>query len=51
MIGSDNREYIFLLKGHEDLRQDQRVMQLFDLLNIIFSKDNYTINKKLFIDI
>ena len=50
MIGTDNKEYMFLLKGHEDLRQDERVMQLFDLVNIIFANDNSTVNKKLFID-
>ena len=50
MIGTDNKEYMFLLKGHEDLRQDERAMQLFDLVNIILSKDNSTSNKKLFID-
>ena len=50
MIGTDDKEYMFLLKGHEDLRQDERVMQLFDLVNIIFAKDNATANKKLFID-
>ena len=27
--GDDGRDYVFLLKGHEDLRQDERVMQLF----------------------
>lgn len=26
--GSDGVEYAFLLKGHEDLRQDERVMQV-----------------------
>ncbi|CAF1426499.1 unnamed protein product, partial [Rotaria sordida] len=31
--GSDGYEYVFLLKGHEDLRQDERVMQLFGLVN------------------
>ena len=25
--------YVFLLKGHEDLRQDERVMQLFGLVS------------------
>ena len=50
MIGTDNKEYMFLLKGHEDLRQDERVMQLFDLVNIILEKDKSTSNKKLFID-
>ena len=50
MIGTDNKEYMFLLKGHEDLRQDERVMQLFDLVNTIMAKDNDTYNKKLFIN-
>ena len=27
--GSDGEDYAFLLKGHEDLRQDERVMQVF----------------------
>lgn len=26
--GSDGEDYAFLLKGHEDLRQDERVMQV-----------------------
>ncbi|CAI9770001.1 unnamed protein product [Fraxinus pennsylvanica] len=29
ILGSDGKEYTFLLKGHEDLRQDERVMQVF----------------------
>ena len=37
MIGSDGLEYAFLLKGHEDLRQDERVMQLFQLINNLLS--------------
>ncbi|QRV74273.1 phosphatidylinositol 3-kinase tor2 [Ceratobasidium sp. AG-Ba] len=31
IIGSDGKEHQFLLKGHEDLRQDERAMQLFGL--------------------
>ena len=27
--GSNGQEYMFLLKGHEDLRQDERVMYVF----------------------
>jgi FKBP12-rapamycin complex-associated protein len=30
--GDDGENYDFLLKGHEDLRQDERVMQVFILL-------------------
>ncbi|RMC15431.1 hypothetical protein DUI87_07622 [Hirundo rustica rustica] len=37
--GSDEREYPFLVKGGEDLRQDQRIEQLFDVMNIILSQD------------
>lgn len=33
---ADGVEYEFLLKGHEDLRQDERVMQLFTLVNALF---------------
>ena len=33
LAGDDGREYSFLLKGREDLRQDERVMQLFGLVN------------------
>jgi len=50
IIGTDNKEYMFLLKGHEDLRQDERVMQLFDLVNTILANDNETYKKKLFIN-
>ena len=35
MIGTDNKEYMFLLKDYDYLRQDERVMQHFYLLNII----------------
>ena len=30
--GSDGEDHEFLLKGHEDLRQDERVMQVIYLL-------------------
>jgi len=33
---------MFLLKGHEDLRQDERVMQLFGLVNTLLVKDPET---------
>ena len=33
IIGDDGVHYKFLLKGHEDLRQDERVMQLLGLVN------------------
>ncbi len=42
MRGSNGVEYSFLLKGHEDLRQDERVMQLFGLVNTLLSNDRET---------
>ncbi len=45
--GSDGREYQFLLKGHEDLRQDERVMQLFALLNTLLSTNPFTQKQQL----
>eukprot|EP01125_Pyxidicula_operculata_P006159 TRINITY_DN2146_c0_g2_i1.p1 TRINITY_DN2146_c0_g2~~TRINITY_DN2146_c0_g2_i1.p1 ORF type:complete len:2397 (-),score=492.72 TRINITY_DN2146_c0_g2_i1:292-6513(-) len=40
--GSDGNEFPFLLKGHEDLRQDERVMQLFSLVNKLLDADDIT---------
>jgi len=40
--GSDGVEYSFLLKGHEDLRQDERVMQLFGLVNNLLANHHET---------
>uniref|UniRef100_A0A8C9DUV3 DNA-dependent protein kinase catalytic subunit n=1 Tax=Prolemur simus TaxID=1328070 RepID=A0A8C9DUV3_PROSS len=37
--GHDEREYPFLVKGGEDLRQDQRLEQLFQVMNVILSRD------------
>ncbi|KAF1987263.1 phosphatidylinositol 3-kinase tor2 [Aulographum hederae CBS 113979] len=38
--GSDGNSYMYLLKGHEDIRQDERVMQLFGLCNMLLNNDN-----------
>lgn len=45
--GSDGQQYTFLLKGHEDLRQDERVMQLFGLINTLVAKDHETSSRDL----
>ncbi|PRQ22228.1 putative non-specific serine/threonine protein kinase [Rosa chinensis] len=45
--GSDGEEYAFLLKGHEDLRQDERVMQLFGLVNTLLENSRKTQEKDL----
>ncbi|XP_066926586.1 DNA-dependent protein kinase catalytic subunit-like [Clytia hemisphaerica] len=37
--GNDQREYKFLVKGGEDLRQDQRIEQVFELMNTVFGND------------
>jgi len=45
--GSDGKAYKFLLKGHEDLRQDERVMQLLGLVNTLLAKDPETFKRHL----
>lgn len=45
--GSDGRSYQYLLKGHEDLRQDERVMQLFGLVNTLLASDPETLKRHL----
>ncbi|GAU90192.1 DNA dependent Protein Kinase catalytic subunit [Ramazzottius varieornatus] len=37
--GDDEKDYFYLVKGGEDIRLDQRVEQLFVLMNRIFSQD------------
>ncbi|KAG0234361.1 hypothetical protein BGX31_004586 [Mortierella sp. GBA43] len=39
ILGSDEKDYLFLVKGGEDLRLDQRIQQLFSLMNDIMRKD------------
>lgn len=45
--GSNGHDYEFLLKGHEDLRQDERAMQLFGLVNTLLETDLLTSKKDL----
>ncbi|KAJ1361790.1 hypothetical protein KIN20_021134 [Parelaphostrongylus tenuis] len=45
--GSNGREYAFLLKGHEDPRQDERVMQLFGLINTLLVNNAETCRRNL----
>ena len=42
VCGDDGREFVFLLKGHEDLRQDERAMQLFGLVNALLYHNRST---------
>ena len=42
IVGSNDKEYKYLLKCDEDLRLDERIMQFFNLFNIMISKtDQY----------
>ena len=45
--GGDGSDYVFLLKGHEDLRQDERVMQLFGLVNSLLANTPATSGRDL----
>ncbi len=36
IFGGDGQEFIFLLKGHEDLRQDERAMQVNNIHSVEF---------------
>ncbi|KAG5306758.1 MTOR kinase, partial [Acromyrmex insinuator] len=45
--GHNGKDYMFLLKGHEDLRQDERVMQLFGLVNTLLLHDPDTFRRNL----
>ncbi|KAJ6525906.1 phosphatidylinositol 3-kinase [Mycena vulgaris] len=49
LTGSDGRDYQYLLKGHEDLRQDERVMQFFGLVNTLLSIDTNSFKRQLHI--
>ncbi|GMM52375.1 phosphatidylinositol kinase-related protein kinase [Starmerella bacillaris] len=40
VIGSDGKKYQYVLKGHEDLRQDSLVMQLFGLVNTLLANND-----------
>jgi len=45
MIGDDGRNYHFIVKSGEDLRQDQRVQQVFRFCNFVCKSElvNYTV--------
>lgn len=45
--GSDEREHPWLVKGGEDLRLDQRVQQLFSVMNAIFLQDPHCSKRQL----
>ncbi|CAK9795487.1 DNA-dependent protein kinase catalytic subunit [Anthophora quadrimaculata] len=50
MIGNDAKEYHFLVKFGEDLRQDQRLQQLFNIMNKTLYIDTASKQRQLSID-
>lgn len=42
VVVADGVPYLYLLKGKEDLRQDERVMQLFGLINALLQEERPT---------
>ncbi len=51
ITGSNGKDFVYLLKGHEDLRQDERVMQLFGLVNTLLLSDPETFRRNLTIQV
>eukprot|EP00252_Welwitschia_mirabilis_P012804 TRINITY_DN28336_c0_g1_i1.p1 TRINITY_DN28336_c0_g1~~TRINITY_DN28336_c0_g1_i1.p1 ORF type:complete len:591 (+),score=95.49 TRINITY_DN28336_c0_g1_i1:204-1775(+) len=49
MRGSDENDYKFLVKGGEDLRLDQRIEQLFEVMNSILSRNPACAKRDLFL--
>jgi len=44
---SDQRDYRFLVKGGEDLRQDQRIQQIFKVVSRILAADGQCASRQL----
>ncbi|KAJ3024385.1 UNVERIFIED_CONTAM: hypothetical protein HDU68_008221 [Siphonaria sp. JEL0065] len=47
MIGSDGKEYPWLVKGGEDLRLDQRIEQMFAIMNEMVLKNQYCVRNRI----
>ncbi|WVF66281.1 hypothetical protein IAT40_001021 [Kwoniella sp. CBS 6097] len=47
VIRSYNTDYTFLLKGNEDLRGDERIMQLFNLINTLLNHSSEAFSRNL----
>ncbi|KAJ5637081.1 hypothetical protein N7490_006960 [Penicillium lividum] len=45
--GNNGCSYMYALKGHEDIRQDERVMQLFGLVNTLLDNDGESFKRHL----
>ena len=44
MVSTNNKKYIYLLKGQEAPHQNERVIKIFYLVNLIMSKEKTTSN-------
>jgi len=51
LIGTDDKEYKYLLKSNEDLRQDERIIQVFNFVNSMLSLDKEASSQKLLITV
>ncbi|CAO3672189.1 unnamed protein product [Umbelopsis ramanniana] len=49
IYGTDEKEYLFLVKGGEDLRLDQRIQQLFSVMNTIISGNAFCLRQGIFL--
>lgn len=47
--GNDEKDYAYVVKGGEDLRQDQRIQILFDRMNQIFRTDSASKSRNLYL--
>lgn len=47
MVGNDGEKYSFLIKFGEDLRQDQRIGQLLQVMNNTLSENVYCCERQL----
>lgn len=47
MYGSNEKKYMFLVKGGEDVRLDQRIEEMFNIMNKILKNDTECAKKKL----
>ncbi|KAG1446515.1 hypothetical protein G6F56_009543 [Rhizopus delemar] len=45
IYGTDEKEYLFLVKGGEDLRLDQRIEQIFEVMNNMVSKNTFCLSQ------
>ncbi|KAG0180275.1 hypothetical protein DFQ29_000972 [Apophysomyces sp. BC1021] len=49
LYGTDGKEHLFLVKGGEDLRLDQRIQQLFMVMNEMIHKNAFCAQQNIFL--